>query len=88
MGEKKKKNDFRTWRTWKRIVLNHYVRAKNTVTEKRLPTAFARFLSDTFRCEDGVREFRCGPRSHSMIQPLTIEKLQLCFAIFFWSGKH
>ena len=76
----KKIFDFRAWRTWKRFLLNHYVRAKKIVTEKHLPTAFARFQSDIFHCEDGVREFRCGPRSHCMIQPLTIEKLQLCFA--------
>lgn len=47
---------------------------------KKLPTEFARFPSDIFYCGNEVPEVRCVPCSHSMMQPFTVEKLQVWFA--------
>ena len=48
--------------------------------QKKLPTEFARFPSDIFHCGNEVPEVRRVPRSHSMMQLFTVEKLQLWFA--------
>ena len=48
--------------------------------KKKLPTEFARFPSDIFHCRNEVPEVRRVPRSHSMMQLFTVEKLQLWFA--------
>lgn len=50
---------------------------KKSVTKKPLPTEFARFLSGIFHCAGEVRELRCRPRSHCMIQPFNIEERHL-----------